>query len=292
MLNAQGLCITCLPYTGPAAAWIASVSLRHIVLWVFLRTSCSANCDQHALLSANGGHLVCHNCTSPLAQLQGSVFYIVQVLEADGLQTILALLPVPYAEPSVSDAAAAPSTVTAPVWANKPQSSRLQTKLLQLFAAIVQSADVRSSMLSPDRRQISMACSSAILNILNPDAPQLPVAAPVAIAPGGKGAVGKADGKAKVAGKGKADAVPAVPAVPPPELLPPFPAAVQLPAVQCLQVSVMHAWSWRFMLHVPHAKLLSGLDWSETVTAPPEVDSKKQFTTGCGDSHVNSLSVA
>ena len=167
-----------------------------------------------------------------------------QVHEGDGLQTILALLPTPFAGPSASDAAATAtaSTGAAPAWANKPQSSRLQSRLLQLLAAILQSAVVRSSILSTDGSPSSMVCLSVLLNILNPDAPQLPVALPVAVTPAvGKGAVGKADGKAKAGGKGKSEAVPPLAAVPPPELLPPFPTAVQLPAVQCLQVSTFCA---------------------------------------------------
>ena len=169
-----------------------------------------------------------------------------QVHEGDGLQTILALLPTPYAGPSASDAAAAAtataSTGAAPAWANKPQSSRLQSRVLQLLAAILQSAVVRSSILSTDSSPSSMVCLSVLLNTLNPDGPQLPVAPPVAVNQAvGKGAVGKADGKAKAGGKGKAEAVPSLAAVPPPELLPPFPTAVQLPAVQCLQVCTICA---------------------------------------------------
>lgn len=167
-----------------------------------------------------------------------------QVYEGDGLQTILALLPTPYDGPSASDAAAAATatagTGAASAWANKPQSTRLQTRLLQLLAAILQSAIVRSSILSTDSSPSSTVCLSILLNILNPDAPQ--VAPPVVVTPAaGKAAVGKADGKAKAGGKGKAEAVSPMAAVPPPELLPPFPTAVQLPAVQCLQVSTICA---------------------------------------------------
>ena len=170
-----------------------------------------------------------------------SCTYTVQVLEAQGLQTILDLLPTPYAEPA-TNAAAPAGTSVAPAWANKPQSSGLQTSLLQLFAAIVQSAHVRSSILASDSSPDSTTCLSILLNMLDPDAPPLPASPPAAGPPaGGKGAaVGKPDGKAKAAGKGK-EAAPPVPVAPPPELLPPFPAAVQVSAVQCLQVSITAA---------------------------------------------------
>lgn len=82
----------------------------------------------------------------------------------------------------------------------------------------------------------SASCVAVLLNILDPGAPAVPAATPAAVAAsaGGKGAaVGKADPKAKAAGKGKTEA----PAGPPSELLPPFPVSVQLPAVQCLQVA-------------------------------------------------------
>ncbi|DBB06545.1 TPA: hypothetical protein ACH3X1_012086 [Trebouxia sp. C0004] len=192
-----------------------------------------------------------------------------QVREADGLQTIMALLPAPYAEPSAFDAAAAATIIAnigaAPAWSNKPQSSRLQSRVLQLFAAVLQSVVVRSSIFSTDSSPSSMVCLSVLLNLLNPDAPPLLVAPPVAVPPAvGKGAMGKADGKAKAGGKGKAEAVPPLAAVPPPELLPPFPSAVQLPAVQCLQELAKEPAFVTLLLNSPLFKQLAKVAVSAT----------------------------
>lgn len=165
------------------------------------------------------------------------------MLEAGGLQTLLTLLPVPESSLPLADAASATPataaftaavTVAAPSSANRPASHRLQASLLQLLAAIMQSQLARSALLAADSNSSasSSSCVAVLLNILNSGAPAVPVATPAAaVAPaGGKGA---AVGKAKATSKGK----PEVPSGPPAELVPPFPLAVQLPAVQCLQVT-------------------------------------------------------
>ena len=168
-----------------------------------------------------------------------------QVIEAEGLQTLLSLLPVPEpltsADAALTAPATAASTLAAPFWTNKPTSHRLQTCLLQLLAAILQLPQARSTILAASSESSinSTSCCALLLNILDPDAPAATAAAPAAaVAPaGGKGAaIGKADGKAKATGKGKAESTPPVPSGPPAELMPPFLASVQLPAVQCLQV--------------------------------------------------------
>ena len=172
----------------------------------------------------------------------------VQVVEAGGLQTLLALLPAPQSSSASPDAASAPAAAAAvgaaptaamPSWANKPASHKLQTCLLQLLAALMQSQPARSTLLADGSSSnvSSTACCAMLLNILDAEAPPAPAAPAVVVPAGGKGAaVGKADGKAKAAGKGKAEAAPPLPTTPPTELVPPFPASVQLPAVQCLQV--------------------------------------------------------
>ena len=162
------------------------------------------------------------------------------MLEQGGLQTLLTLLPTPESSPASADKASATpaastTAVAAPFWANKPASHRFQASLLQLFAAIMQSQPARRLLLAADSNSnaSSSRCVAVLLNILCPEAPAGPAAVPAAVsAPaGGKGAaVNKA---AKAAGKGKAE----VPAGPPAELVPPFPMSVQLPAVQCLQVT-------------------------------------------------------
>ena len=169
------------------------------------------------------------------------------MLEQGGLQTLLTLLPASESSPASADAAlatpaaaalTAAAAAAAPSWTNKPASHRLQASLLQLLAAIMQSRQARSALLAGDSN--SNASSSryvaVLLNILHPEAPAVPVAMPAAVlaTAGGKGAaVGKADGKTKTAGKSKPEAS----AGPPAELVPPFPLSVQLPAVQCLQVT-------------------------------------------------------
>ena len=181
-----------------------------------------------------------------------------QVLQAEGLQTIFALLPA--SEPPSGDAAsAAPATLAsatastpaAPSWAGKPASHRLQAALLHLLAALLQSQQARTAILQADSDSSvnSTSCCAALLNILDPDAPPAPVAPPAAAVPqaGAKGGSGKPDGKAKAVGKGKADTLPSVPTGPPAELLPPFPTPMRLAAAQCLQVrclSVLIFWIW------------------------------------------------
>lgn len=159
------------------------------------------------------------------------------MIEARGLQTLLPLLPAPESSPASADTAlhTATSAVTVPP-PSKPASHKLQASLLQLLAAIMQSQQARNVLLAADSNGGSASCVSVLLNFLDPGAPAVPAptAAAVAAAPGSKGAaVGKADPKAKAAGKGKTEA----PAGPPSELVPPFPVSVQLPAVQCLQVA-------------------------------------------------------
>ena len=172
-----------------------------------------------------------------------------QVFEADGLQVILSLLPVPYNDASADSSAA--TAAGPPTWAGRPQSAQLQANLLQLFAALLQSAQVRGTLITndsapnstpssaPSSVPSSTSCLPVLLNLLQPNAPQLPAApqAAAVLAGGKRPTSGKPDGKGKAAGKGPA--APAGPVVPPPELMPPFPAVVQLAAVQCLQVSIL-----------------------------------------------------
>ena len=183
----------------------------------------------------NWKHSLVHLCSEQVVHAQ--------VLEQGGLQMLLTLLPAPESSPAAADTASAtPAASTtaaaAPSWANKPASHRFQASLLQLFAAIMQSQPARRLLLAADSNSnaSNSRCVAVLLNILCPEAPAAPVAVSAALsAPaGGKGAaVNKADGKAKAAGKGKAE----VPAGPPAELVPPFPMSVQLPAVQCMQVT-------------------------------------------------------
>ena len=162
------------------------------------------------------------------------------MLEAGGLQTLLTLLPAPESSHASADAASATAAVpvAVPTWTNKPASHRLQASLLQLLAAIMQSQQARSVLLAANSNSFvsSSSCVAVLLNILDPEAAAVSAAMSAAVvAPtGGKGgAVGKGDARAKAAGKGKHEA----PAEPPAELVPPFPVSVQLPAVQCLQVT-------------------------------------------------------
>ena len=168
---------------------------------------------------------------------------LLQVIEAEGLQKLLSLLPAPEPPTSADAALTAPATAasTFAALSNKPTSHRLQTCLLQLLAAILQLPQARSVILAASSESSinSTSCCALLLNILDQEAPAAPAAPPAAAAApaGGKGAaVGKADAKAKATGKGKAEAVLTVPSAPPAELMPPFLASVQLPAVQCLQV--------------------------------------------------------
>lgn len=190
-----------------------------------------------------------HNCQSQFTELARDVAADVQVVEAGGLQTLLALLPAPQSSSVSPDAASAPpagaastaaATAAVPSWANKPASHKLQTCLLQLLAAMMQSQPARSSLLADgsDSNVSSTACCAVLLNILDAEAPPAPAPlSAVVVTAGAKGAAaGKADSKVKANGKGKAEAAPPVPTAPPAELVPPYPASVQLPAVQCLQV--------------------------------------------------------
>ncbi|KAL3154190.1 hypothetical protein ABBQ32_013704 [Trebouxia sp. C0010 RCD-2024] len=225
----------------------------------------SSQAEEHAAL------LLCRIVeTQPQAAMQ--------VVEAGGLQTLLALLPAPQSSTVSADAASAPSAAAAPTpaatpalpaWANKPASHRLQTCLLQLLAALLQSQPARSTLLADgsNSSMSSTACCGMLLNILEAEAPLAPAAPPpaVPILAGGKGpAVGKADGKAKPAGKGKADAGPPVPIAPPAELVPPFPASSQLPAVQCLQELAKEPALVAFLLKGPLLKQLSKILVSPT----------------------------
>ena len=218
-----------------------------------------------------------------------------QVLEAGGLQTLLALLPAPVSAGAASTApAAAASTLAATAaahsWVNKPASYSLQTCLLQLLAAIIQSQQARSTLLSGKGNSNvgRSSCCAVLLNILDPgplSAPPAPLVPP----PGGKGAAaGKADGKAKAAGKGKAEAVGPVAAGPPAELVPPFPVSVQLPAVQCLQVRrpllvlilkpTCSLLSLRFCVKPKHCSVCH-LRSPAASTVPWQLDAK--ITSGC-----------
>lgn len=190
-----------------------------------------------------------HNCQSQFTELARDVAADVQVVEAGGLQTLLALLPAPQSSSVSPDAASAPpagaastaaATAAVPSWANKPASHKLQTCLLQLLAAMMQSQPARSTLLADGSNSnvSSTACCAVLLNILDAEAPPAPAPlSAVVVTAGAKGAAaGKADSKVKANGKGKAEAAPPVPTAPPAELVPPYPASVQLPAVQCLQV--------------------------------------------------------
>ena len=171
-----------------------------------------------------------------VVQRQSNLRLNSQVVQAGGLQTLLALLPPPDSPAASADTAlhTATSAVTIPA-PSKPASHKLQAALLQLLAAIMQTQQARHVLLAADSNASSTSCVAVLLNFLDPGAPAVPAPTPAAVAApaGSKGAaVGKVDPKAKAAGKGKIEA----PAGPPSELVPPFPVSVQLPAVQCLQV--------------------------------------------------------
>lgn len=139
-------------------------------------------------------------------------------------------------------------------YSRKPNSASLQAALLKVLAAVLESGEARHRLgldqkPEPDAPYLSMIANTSssssssqagaalvpmVLNLLCLETPQIeeaPAAAPGA----GKG---KADAKGKPAGKGKADAQPAA-SGPFEEVLPPFPAVVQLAAMDCLMVRLM-----------------------------------------------------
>ena len=148
-------------------------------------------------------------------------------------------------------------------YSRKPNSASLQAALLKVLAAVLEAGEARHRLgldqkPEPDAPYLSMIANTSsssssqagaalvpmVLNLLCLETPQIEEA-PAAAAPGaGKG---KADAKGKPAGKGKADALPAA-SGPFEEVLPPFPAVVQLAAMDCLKVSLMSQLSSKDVL--------------------------------------------
>ena len=159
-----------------------------------------------------------------------------------------------------NEAAAEVALISAPSlividYSRKPNSASLQAALLKVLAAVLESGEARHRLgldqkPEPDAPYLSMIANSSssssssqagaalvpmVLNLLCLETPQIEEA-PAAAAPGaGKG---KADAKGKPTGKGKGDAQPAA-SGPFEEVLPPFPAVVQLAAMDCLKVSLI-----------------------------------------------------
>lgn len=142
----------------------------------------------------------------------------------------------------------------------KPKSASLQTALLQVLAAVLESGEARKRLalnqkpssdaqiaaaaLTPTVSGTSSSSSQAgaalvplVLNLLCLETPEIAEAPAANTAGAGKS---KADAKGKPSGKGKPEAQ-ATPSVPFTEVLPPFPAVVQLAAMDCLKVSSMLA---------------------------------------------------